>query len=116
VLSGLAQEGHPLTGTWAGSWGPTPVQRAHLTVVMSWDGKKVTGIINPGPDAIPITNVSLDPANWIVRIEAERKDPSGKLFRIEAEGKIEDLASPHRKLAGTWIEGSVRGDLILTRD
>src|SRR5262245_57024510 len=35
----FAQEGHPLTGTWSGDWGPTPTQRNHVTLVMSWDGK-----------------------------------------------------------------------------
>src|SRR5438093_13772912 len=49
VVSGLAQEGHPLTGTWSGDWGPKTTERNHLTVVMNWDGKSITGTINPGP-------------------------------------------------------------------
>ena len=115
-VSGVAQEGHPLTGTWAGDWAPSATQRTHLTVVMNWDGKKVSGVINPGPDAIPIGNVSLDPTNWTVRIEAERKDQSGKISRIQAEGKIEDVLSAHRKLEGTWSDGSSKGDFSLIRD
>ena len=50
--SGIAQEGHPLTGTWGGDWGPTATQRNHVTFVMNWDGEKVTGVINPGPDGV----------------------------------------------------------------
>ena len=116
VGSGSAQEGHPLTGTWIGYWEPTAGPRNHLTIVMSWDGSKVTGVINPGPDAVTLGNVTLDAEKWIVRIGAERKDSSGKIFGIAAEGQLEDLASPHRKLAGTWLDGSTRGDFRLTRD
>jgi len=115
-LSVFAQEGHPLTGTWSGDWGATPTQRTHLTLVMSWDGKNVTGTINPGPDAVQIGSVFVDVTNWTVRIEADAKDPSGKATHISAEGKIDDLSSAHRKLSGTWAQGATKGDFKLTRD
>src|SRR5262245_18587481 len=83
----LAQEGHPLTGTWAGTWGPTATQRNHLTFIMNWDGKNVTGTINPGPDSIQLGSVYLDVANWTVRIEADTKDATGKAIHVSAEGK-----------------------------
>ncbi len=116
VVLGLAQEGHPLTGTWGGDWGPNATQRSHLTFVMNWDGKNVTGTINPGPDAIPIGSVFLDVTNWTVRIEADAKDQSGKTVHIAAEGKIDDLASAHRKITGSWVQGTTKGDFRLTRD
>ena len=111
-----AQEGHPLTGTWSGDWGATATQRNHLTLVLSWDGKNVTGTINPGPDAVQLGSVFLDVTNWTVRIEADGKDQAGKVVHISAEGKIEDLSSAHRKLAGTWSQGSSKGDFKLVRD
>ena len=116
VVSAPAQEGHPLTGTWSGDWGATATQRNHLTLVLSWDGKNVTGTINPGPDAVQLGSVSLDVTNWTVRIEADGKDQAGKVVHISAEGKIEDLSSAHRKLAGTWSQGSSKGDFKLVRD
>jgi len=103
----MAQEGHPLTGTWSGDWGPSAAQRTHLTFVMTWDGKKVSGIINPGPNSMPIGDVSIDFGNWTVRIQANG---------IAAEGRIEDLASVHRSIKGTWKQGAVSGDFRLTRD
>jgi hypothetical protein len=112
----LAQEGHPLTGTWTGDWGPSAAQRTHLTLVMSWDGKVVSGTINPGPDAAQLGSVVLDVTNWTVRIEGDAKDSSGKVTHISAEGKIEDLSSAHRKLVGTWTQGSAKGDFRLIRD
>lgn len=116
VAAAFGQEGHPLTGTWGGDWGPNATQRSHLTFVMNWDGKNVTGTINPGPDAIPIGSVFLDVTNWTVRIEANAKDQSGKAVHITAEGKIEDLASAHRKITGSWVQGTTKGDFRLIRD
>lgn len=112
----LAQEGHPLTGTWSGDMGTSATQRTHVTLVMNWDGKNVTGTINPGPDAIPISSIYLDVTNWTVRIEADTKDGSGQPVHIAAEGHLEDLGSPHRKIVGTWHHGAAAGDFTVTRD
>ena len=112
---GFAQQGHPLTGTWSGDWG-SPTQRNQVTVVMNWDGKNVSGIINPGPDAIPLASVFVDVTNWTVRIEADAKDKSGKPVHITAEGRLEDIGSYHRTIKGTWHQGAVTGDFKLTRD
>jgi hypothetical protein len=111
-----AQEGHPLTGTWAGDWGATATQRNHLTFVMEWDGQKVTGVINPGPDAIALGSVYVDYSSWTVRFEADAKDSSGKPVRIAAEGRLEDIGSSHRKITGTWQQGNAKGDFRITRD
>ena len=116
AFGGFAQQGHPLTGTWSGDWGAAPGQRTAVTFVLNWDGQKVTGIINPGPDSIPLTAVYLDVANWTVRFEADAKDASGKPAHIVAEGKLEDLASYHRTIKGTWQQGAAKGDFRLTRD
>jgi len=115
ALVARAQEGHPLTGTWAGDWGPNAGQRTHLTVVMTWDGKNVTGIINPGPDAIPLTAVSVDWATWTVRIEADTKS-GGKPVHVAAEGRLEDIGSYHRRIVGTWTQAGAKGEFRLTRD
>jgi hypothetical protein len=106
----FSQQGHPLTGTWSGDWGATSTQRHQITFVMNWDGKNVTGQINPGPDSIPISSVFVDPATWTVRIEANGKE------HISAEGKLEDLGSYHRTIKGSWTQGATKGDFKITRD
>ncbi|HEV3331201.1 MAG TPA: hypothetical protein VG096_09485 [Bryobacteraceae bacterium] len=116
AVPALAQEGHPLTGTWAGDWGPTATQRTHVTFVLNWDGKNVTGTLNPGPNAVPIANVYVDWATWTVHIEADTKDQAGNAVHIAAEGKVEDIGSYHRKIAGTWRQGAAKGDFRITRD
>ena len=62
IVPVMAQEGHPLTGTWGGDWGPNATTRNHLTFVLNWDGKSVTGSINPGPDSVTLSSVYLDVA------------------------------------------------------
>jgi hypothetical protein len=112
----LGQEGHPLTGTWTGDWGAASAARSHITLVIGWEGDdKIAGVINPGPDAVPIQNIVINFTNWTVRIEAESKDAAGKALRIQADGKIENLGSPRRKLSGTWRQGTVMGDFNVTR-
>ena len=106
----FAQQGHPLTGTWSGDWGATAAQRHQVTIVMNWDGTNVTGLINPGPDSIPLSSVVVDYAKWMVHIEAAGKE------RITAEGKLEDLGSYHRTIKGTWTQGGTKGDFKITRD
>ncbi|MBV9507966.1 MAG: hypothetical protein JO323_23495 [Acidobacteriia bacterium] len=116
ILPAFAQEGHPLTGTWSGDWGTSATKRNHLTLVMNWDGHNVTGMINPGPDAISVSSIAVDVTNWTVRIEADAKDASGKPVHVAAEGRLEDIGSYHRKISGTWSQGAERGDFRVTRD
>jgi hypothetical protein len=110
VQPGRAQEGHPLTGTWIGDWGPTPNLRHHLTLVMNWDGKNVLGTINPGPDAVSITSVFIAFPDWSIRLEADGS------VQIAAEGRLDDLGSPHRRMYGRWRQGTENGDFSLRRE
>ena len=116
IATAFAQEGHPLSGTWVGDWGPTATERNHITLVMNWDGKNVSGTLNPGPDAVSIPSIFVDVTNWSVRLTADAKDKAGNPVHIAAEGRIEDLGSYHRRLVGTWHQGTVNGDFRITRD
>jgi hypothetical protein len=116
AASGLAQEGHPLTGTWSGDWGPTATARQHVTLVMRWDGDRIVGTINPGPDAIPLAGVLLDGTDWTVRLEADTHDAAGAAVRIVVEGRLEDIGSYHRTITGAWTQGTMTGRFRLTRD
>jgi hypothetical protein len=83
---------------------------------MNWDGKNVSGIINPGPDSIPIRSVTLDSIKWTVHLEADAKDASGNPVRFIADGKLEDILSYNRTLTGTWSHGKGKGDFKVRRD
>jgi hypothetical protein len=115
TISAPAQEGHPLTGVWYGDWGTTAAQRNDLTVVMQWNGKAVTGSMNPGPDAVEISVATLDSSKWTVHIESNCMD-KGAVAKFVADGRIEDLGSAKRTLTGTVICGTTKGDFKLRRD
>lgn len=123
VLAGLAalvplvaQEGHPMTGTWHGDWASSPTQRTRLVLYMKWDSKNVTGMINPGPKAIPLTVATLDASKWTVHLEGEGKDQAGNPVKIVADGKMDNVGSYNRIITGTWTQGTAKGDFKLTRD
>lgn len=111
-----AQEGHPLTGTWAGDWWTPSGERTHITLVMNWDGKALGGILNPGPDQAPLSSATLDPATWTVRLETDVKTANGQTAHVMAEGTLDDIASYHRTLSGTWTQGTTKASFKLTRD
>jgi hypothetical protein len=109
-----AQEGHPLVGTWRGTWGPSTEERHDVTFVMEYDGKTVTGIINPGFESMRLSKVTLDPASWTVRFETEAKDKSGKAIPVVIDAKFEDITNRHRSLVGIWTQGTTKGDFKIT--
>ena len=83
---------------------------------MEYDGKQVTGMINPGFDSMKLQKVILDPATWTVQFESEAKDASGKSVPVRIEAKFEDVTNRHRSLVGTWTQGTAKGDFRITLD
>jgi len=103
-------QGHPLKGVWLGDWGVDKAKRTPVTIEMNWDGKAVTGSINPGPDAVVFTKAELNPDNWTVHLEAESRGA-----RYVIDGQIENLGSLRRTISGTWTQGSQKGNFRITR-
>ena len=108
----LAQEGHPLSGSWHGEWHPAPGQKTPLLFYMKWDSKQIVGAINPGPNAMPLKVAMLDPEKWTVHFEADAKDGT----HIVIDGKLDNIGSYNRTITGTWVQGATKGDFKLTRD
>jgi hypothetical protein len=114
LLTGVAagaQEGFPLDGTWRGE---RPGAGAPVTIVMimQWDGQKVTGVIDPGPNAIQISDAKLIPDGWRVTVAA--RTASGA--RISFEGVLAELGSYNRTIAGTWKEGGQSFQVCMVRE
>jgi len=109
-----AQEGHPLAGTWLGSWGSGDDSN-FLTLILNWDGQRLSGLANPGPDSTEVGNVQLDSSTWTVTIDTDLKDAAGTALRFTAEGRLDNIGSHTRTLNGTWRDGSRNGTFTLTR-
>jgi hypothetical protein len=113
--SAAAQEGHPLKGSWLGTWSGNTSHDPDLVLVLGWDGKAITGTINPGTDNIAIKNASLNPDGWLVHFEADAKDKSGRAITYVIDGKIENLHLPNRSVTGTWKNQRENGAFKMTR-
>jgi hypothetical protein len=113
-----AQFGHPLKGQWSGQWGPSDNPK-RLLLDLQWDGKEITGVVNPGEEAAAVKSVTFDysnPSAWKVKFTAEGKDKSGKPVPISVDGTLENIGAYNKLFHGTWVEGGQKGDFTLTRN
>ena len=126
-----AQEGHPAKGTWVGYWGPTVTVQSRIVLVIDHDGKTMSGVYQPGPNAVPLKVARLDitpgkPAVGVGRgnqgqappqipavlpifkvyFEVDAKDAKGNPVAIVAEGTMHNTALPNRFIEGTWTQTS----------
>lgn len=114
-----AQEGYPLTGTWYGDYGSGNAKK-DITLVMTWDGSKATGLVNPGPGSTAITSVVLDVIPGKPGT-ASLNNPGGTsavppVFNVKIvigdltlEGKMQNPVGGNRSIVGTYTKGSEKG-------
>jgi hypothetical protein len=127
VLAGSvrAQEGHPMTGTWYGEIG-TGAARKDVTIVMKWDGSKVSGTVNPGPGATAVTSVTLDiipgKAGTFSLNNPEGTQPIPPIFNVKItlgdvvlEGRMQNPVGGNRAISGNYTRGAEKGPFQLKR-
>ena len=100
----------PLSGTWTGDWGPSATDRNAVTVELEWDGSTLSGTVNPGPDGVPLSVASFDPATNQVRMEADVESARGP-FHYMIDGTLEGST-----ISGSWGHDDVSGDFAITMD
>jgi hypothetical protein len=114
-----AQFGHPLKGAWSGQRG-TGENMTRLLLDLHWDGKAITGAINPGTDTeAAVKKATFDYSkvdSWRVQLEAEGKDASGKPVQIRIDGTLENLGAYYRLFHGTWTQGNQKMPFTVTRN
>jgi hypothetical protein len=101
-----AQEGHPLVGTWRGTVTNGPNSTKDVVVYMEWDGKSLTGMVNPGPDVVKLTKAELVPEGWLLHLEGQG---------LVVDGKINEITSLRRTITGTWTQAGQKGNFKLER-
>ena len=111
----VAQEGHPIKGSWVGEWGPAKTHSDDLLMVLNWDGKAITGMVNPGTDNMSIKSATLMPEGWVVKIEFDGKDEKGAALTYTLDGKMENIAFANRSITGTWKNQRESGKFKLQR-
>jgi hypothetical protein len=100
----------PLSGTWVGDWGPSATDRNQVTVELKWDGKALSGTVNPGPNAVALQHASFDPKTNAVHFEADAKGRGGQERHYKVDGKLDK-----NTLSGTWSHESRNGDFKITK-
>ncbi len=100
----------PLSGTWVGDWGPSAADRNQVTVELKWDGKALTGTVNPGPNAVPLQKATFDAKTSAVHFEADAKGHSGNTVHYMIDGKVDKGA-----MSGSWSHDTRKGDFKITK-
>jgi hypothetical protein len=112
-MSGFAQQGKsadPITGSWTGTWGPSPSDRNEVTVDLKWDGKTLTGKVNSEGQVIPIQKGTYDAKTSVIHMEADAKGRGGQVVHYVIEGKLDKGA-----LSGSWNHDNRKGDFKITK-
>jgi hypothetical protein len=107
-LSRAAED--PLTGTWTGDWGPSASDRNQVTVELKWDGKTLTGTVNPGANAVVLKNSTFDPKTGAIHMEADTKNRRGNDIHYVIDGKVENGT-----MTGSWNHDDRKGDFKITK-
>jgi hypothetical protein len=100
----------PLSGTWTGDWGPSPEDRNQVTVELKWDGKKLTGTVNPGPNAVELQKTTFDPKTDAVHFECDTKNRRGNPIHYVIDGKVDKGT-----MTGSWSHDNRKGDFKITK-
>jgi hypothetical protein len=111
LAQGKMAAADPVTGSWAGDWGPSAADRNEVTVELKYDGKALTGNVNPGPNAIAIQKGTFDPKTGAVHMEADAKNArGGGVIHYVIDGKVDK-----NTMTGSWNHDNRKGDFKIAK-
>ena len=108
VVAALAQS-DPLSGDWSGDWGPSPNDRNPVTLQLKWDGKALTGTVNPGPNAVTLQKSTFDAKTGAVHMEADVRRGSSAIHYV-IDGKVNNST-----MTGSWNHDNRKGDFKISK-
>ena len=115
ATAALAQVGHPAKGSWSGYWGTSDASKKRILLVLDWRDQKITGVINPGPNQVPIDKADLNVDTWTLRLEAAMPTSGGGKAPFVTTGKLTNLGSwTTRTYSGTYTLGTETGKFTVT--
>jgi hypothetical protein len=115
ATAALAQVGHPAKGSWSGYWGTSEASKKRILLVLDWRDQKITGVINPGPNQVPIDKADLNVDTWTLRLEAAMPTSGGGKAPFVTTGKLTNLGSwTTRTYSGTYTLGTETGKFTVT--
>jgi hypothetical protein len=112
MVASVLGQGDPISGTWTGTWGPSPNDRNDATLQLKWDGKALTGNVTGGTNVakpIPLQKTTFDPKTGAIHMEADAS-ARGQTVHYVIDGKVEKDT-----MTGTWNHDNRKGDFKLTK-
>jgi len=113
VAAGVFAQGgsmDPVSGTWVGDWGPSASDRNQVTVELKYDGKSVSGTVNPGEHAVKLEKSTYDAKTHAVHFECDAKGHGGQMVHFKVDGKVEGST-----MTGTWNHDTMKGDFKIMK-
>ncbi len=115
TAAAVAQVGHPAKGSWSGYWGTSDASKRRILLLLDWRDRQITGVINPGPNQVPIDKADLDVDTWTLRLEAAMPTSGGGKAPFVATGQLTNLGSwTTRTYSGTYVFGAETGRFTVT--
>ena len=115
ATTALAQVGHPAKGSWSGYWGTSDASKRRMLLVLDWRDRQISGVINHGPNQVPIDKADLDVDIWTLRLEAAMPTTGGGKAPFVATGQLTNLGSwTTRTYSGTYTLGAETGKFTVT--
>ena len=102
----FAQYGYPLKGSWSGDWWIVKGKENHILLDFNWDGKTLTGTLNPGPDATPMQKLTLTPPDVIGAGKAAIAARDAALAKQAADAAATTNPAPAGGAAATGARGA----------
>jgi len=112
AVSIFGQNSDPLSGRWAGDWGPSPGDRNDVTLELKWDGKALSGNVTGGTNVtspIPLQKTSFDAKTGTVHMEADATS-RGRTVHYVIDGKVDKGT-----MTGSWNHDNRKGDFKVTK-
>lgn len=107
----VAQEGHPLKGTWRGAV-DVDGKSQPLVIIMDYGQDTITGLINPGRSSFRFSEASLDAPNWMLSASAMTRDG----LAVEFTATLHEIGARNRYLEGTWTQSGNNYPFKVTRE
>jgi hypothetical protein len=79
-------------------------------VALKWDGKALSGTVNPDSDKIQIQKATFDSKTGVVHMEATAKGRDGAPLHYVIDGKLEN-----NTISGSWNHPARKGDFKITK-
>jgi len=99
-----------ISGKWTGDWGPNDIERNHVVADLKYDGKTVTGTIDPGTTPVTISKGTFNEKTGDIHLQAEGKGRGTVTNHYSIDGKLEK-----NKIKGTWKYENGSGDFVISK-